>query len=171
MNKMEKTIAFMELPFATQQPAIFLNQSIVTPCLKPANDFSLHKIKFRLLIFIYKVRTGWFGSSNLSLFAPLFIHSKLVFSGPLALGPLYLCTCTLLLTHSSQISSWWSATYSDLHSSDRALQWPALTTMAKAEAPTHSSDMILFLFFKTLISIWNQFICSHVYHLCWPPRT
>lgn len=80
----------MELPFATQQPAIFLNQSIVTPCLKPANDFSLHKIKFRLLTFIYKVRTGWFGSSNLSLFAPLFIHSRLVFSGPLALGPLYL---------------------------------------------------------------------------------
>lgn len=39
----------MKLPFATQQPAIFLNHTIVTACLKPANGFSLHRDKIQLL--------------------------------------------------------------------------------------------------------------------------
>lgn len=130
--------------------------------------FHYTEIKSKLLTITYKVRHGWFGLSNLSLLASLFptLQTCLFWSLGLRAFVLALYLYSSVHIHFSQISSWWSASYhSDLSSNHRAIQWPALTIMAEAEAPTHSSNMVLFFFFKTLISIWNQFICSYVYHM------
>lgn len=78
----------MELPLATQQPAIFLNQILVTPCWTPVVSHCT-EIKSRLLTIIYK------GADDLAPVTFLYLHPylhytpDLSFSGPLASGPLY----------------------------------------------------------------------------------
>jgi len=85
----------MELPFATQQHAIFLNQSIVTLCLKPANGFSLHRNKIQTPYHHLQSETWMIWPQYPFSFCILTSYTPDMFF--LVPWPQGLCTCTLLL--------------------------------------------------------------------------
>lgn len=159
MNKMDKTIALMELPFATQQPVIFLNKSIVTLCLKPANSFSLHRNKIQTP-YRHLQSKAWmiWAQQPFSTWTLISYTPDLSFLVPRPQG---LCTCTLLLIYTFpkslhdgllliiQISAQMTEPYNGLP----WLPWPKQKPPPHSSDAPHSSDVLLFFFFKTLTSI------------------